>query len=45
MLSEVASSMTSDRDTFHVQTRLDVSENGKQIFSRDWSFTIPRDHV
>jgi uncharacterized protein len=45
MLSEVASSMTGDRDAFHVQTRLDVSENGEQIFSRDWSFTIPRDHV
>jgi uncharacterized protein len=45
MLSEVTSSMTSDRDDFHVHTHLDVSENGEQIFSRDWSFTIPRDHV
>jgi uncharacterized protein len=45
MLSEVASSMTGDRDAFHVQTRLDVRENGEQIFSRDWSFTFPRDHV
>jgi hypothetical protein len=45
MLSEVTSSMTSDRDNFHVQARLDVSENGEQIFSRDWSFSIPRDHV
>jgi hypothetical protein len=45
MLSEVTSSMTSDRDSFHVETRLDVTENGAQIFSRDWAFTIPRDHV
>jgi hypothetical protein len=45
MLSEVTSSMTSDRDNFHVQARLDVSEDGEQIFSRDWSFTIPRDNV
>jgi uncharacterized protein len=45
MLSEVASSMTSDRDNFHVQARLDVSEDGEQIFSRGWSFSIPRDNV
>jgi uncharacterized protein len=45
MLSEVTSSMTSDRDNFHVQARLDVSEDGEQIFSQDWSFSIPRDHV
>jgi uncharacterized protein len=45
MLSEVASSMTSDRDNFHVQARLDVSEDGEQIFSREWTFAIPRDHV
>jgi hypothetical protein len=37
--------MTSDRDDFHVQARLDVSEDGEQIFSREWSFAIPRDHV
>jgi hypothetical protein len=45
MLSEVASAMTSDCDSFLVETRLDVSENEQQIFSREWSFTIPRDHV
>jgi putative CocE/NonD family hydrolase len=45
ILSEVTSSMTSDRDTFHVQTRLDVIESGEHIFSRDWSFSIPRDHI
>jgi predicted acyl esterase len=26
-------------------TPLDASENGGRIFSRDWTFTIPRDHV
>jgi uncharacterized protein len=45
VLSEVTSSMRSDRESFHVETRLDVSENGGRIFSRDWTFTIPRDHV
>ena len=45
MLSEVTSSMTSDRENFHVRTHLDVTEDGVQIFSRDWSFSIPRDHV
>ncbi len=45
MLSEVTSSMTSDRESFQVETRLEVSENGEELFSRDWSFTIPRDHV
>jgi hypothetical protein len=45
MLSEVTSSMRSDRDSFLIETRLDVSENEQQIFSREWSFSIPRDHV
>jgi putative CocE/NonD family hydrolase len=45
MLSEVTSSMTSDRDSFYVETQLEVTENGERVFSRDWSFTIPRDHV
>jgi len=42
--SEVTSSMTSDRESFHVQTQLDVTENGKKVFTREWSFTIPRDN-
>jgi putative CocE/NonD family hydrolase len=45
MRSEVTSSMTSDRDSFHVETRLDVQDRGKKIFSRSWTFAIPRDHV
>jgi uncharacterized protein len=44
-LSEVTSSMTSDRESFYVQTQLDVTENGKKVFTREWSFTIPRDNV
>ena len=45
MLSEVTSSMMSDHDSFHVGARLDVSENGERIFSREWSYVIARDHV
>jgi uncharacterized protein len=44
-LSEVTSSMTSDRESFRVETRLEVSENGRRIHSREWTFSIPRDHV
>jgi uncharacterized protein len=45
MLSEVTSSMASDRESFRVEIQLAVTENGERIFSREWSFTIPRDHV
>ena len=45
VLSEVTSSMTSDRASFQVAMQLDVSENGEEVFSREWTFTIPRDHV
>jgi hypothetical protein len=45
MLSQVTSSMTSDRDLFHVETRLEVHEDDAKIFSREWKFAIPRDHV
>jgi uncharacterized protein len=45
MLSEVTSSMTSDRESFHVEMQLDVTENDEKIFSREWTFAIPRDHV
>ena len=38
-LSEVTSSMTSDRDNFHVQVRLQVNEDEEQVFSRDWRFS------
>jgi putative CocE/NonD family hydrolase len=45
VLAEVASSMTSDRDAFHVEMQLDVTENDEKAFSREWRFTIPRDNV
>ena len=45
MLSEVASSMTSDRESFHVEMQLDVTENTEKVFSRAWTFTVPRDNV
>jgi hypothetical protein len=43
--SQVTSSMTSDRDSFHVETHLEVHEADERIFSREWKFSIPRDHV
>jgi hypothetical protein len=43
--SQVTSSMTSDRDSFHVETQLEVHEADERIFSREWKFSIPRDHV
>jgi len=45
MRSQVTSSMTSDRESFHVETQLEVHEGGERIFSREWKFAIPRDHV
>jgi len=45
MRSEVTSSMTSDRETFHVETELLVQERGEEIFRRAWRFAIPRDEV
>jgi hypothetical protein len=44
-LSEVTSSMTSDRESFQIEMELDVTENDEKVFSRKWSFTIPRDNV
>jgi putative CocE/NonD family hydrolase len=44
-VSEVSSSMTSDRDTFYVEMGLIVTENDEKVFSREWTFTIPRDNV
>ena len=45
MRSQVTSSMTSDRDSFHVEAQLEVHEGDERIFSREWKFAIPRDHV
>jgi putative CocE/NonD family hydrolase len=45
MRSQVTSSMTSDRDSFHVETQLEVHEGDERVFSREWKFSISRDHV
>jgi uncharacterized protein len=45
MRSQVTSSMTSDRDSFHVETQLEVHEGDERIFLREWKFAIPRDYV
>jgi hypothetical protein len=44
-LAGVESSMTSDADTFHVESELTVTENENEVFTRSWRFAIPRDHV
>ena len=43
--SDVTSSMTCDAESFHVESELDVFENGEVIFTRSWSFAVPRDLV
>ncbi len=37
--------LTCDATTFSVQTDLAASEDDETVFTRDWSFEIPRDHV
>jgi uncharacterized protein len=43
--AEVASSMTCDREAFHVAMRLDVREGDESVFEREWKLSFPRDHV
>jgi uncharacterized protein len=43
--SEVMSSMTCDAETFYVDSRLEVRENGDEVFARDWKLEFPRDNV
>jgi hypothetical protein len=43
--ADVTSSMTCDRDTFHVETRLQVNEGEERVFEREWRHSFPRDHV
>ena len=43
--SDVKSSMTCDRDSFHVEMRLDVREGDESVFEREWKLSFPRDHV
>jgi len=37
--------LTCDATTFTVQTDLAAWEDDKTVLTRDWSFTIPRDHA
>ena len=37
--------ITCDATTFTVQTDLTVSESDEMVFTRDWAFEIPRNHV
>jgi hypothetical protein len=43
--AEVRSSMTCDRESFHVETRLEVHEGEERMFEREWQHSFPRDHV
>jgi hypothetical protein len=43
--AEVTSSMTCDAEVFHVESTLDVHENGEAIFTRSWEFDFSRDQV
>jgi uncharacterized protein len=43
--AEVESTMTADRDSFHVTTALDAYEGDTRVFARAWTFRFPRDHV
>ena len=37
--------LTCDATTFLVQTDLAAFKDDETVFTRDWSFKIPRDHV
>ncbi|HXV57814.1 MAG TPA: CocE/NonD family hydrolase [Gaiellaceae bacterium] len=43
--AEVASEMTSDAESFHVTSTLEVREGEQQVFARTWTFRFPRDGV
>jgi len=42
---ETSSVMTSDATTFRVTNMVDAYEGNTRIFSKTWTFTMPRDHV
>jgi predicted acyl esterase len=42
---EATSTMRADHSAFHVTCHLKASDNGVEVFERDWSFEIPRDGV
>jgi uncharacterized protein len=43
--ADVVSTMSADRDAFHLTTQLDAYEGDVRVFARTWSTVIPRDHV
>jgi predicted acyl esterase len=43
--AEVAASMRSDTEAFHVTSELTATENGDVVFARTWELRFPRDHV
>ena len=42
---ESTSRMTCDATHFHVQAEIILTENGTEIFRRNWQEAIPRDHL
>jgi predicted acyl esterase len=40
---ETTSAMWSDRESFHLQDRLEVYEGDARVFARDWTLSVPRD--
>jgi hypothetical protein len=45
MRSEVTSAMTSDLESFHVTTKLEVCERNTRVFARTWTYRFARDGV
>ncbi len=45
MRIEARQVMTCDAENFHVQARLEATENGQPVYARSWLETIPRDGV
>lgn len=42
---ETASTMTGDATTFHVTNLLDAYEGNTRVFTKTWTFSVPRDFV
>ncbi|MBS1251298.1 MAG: Cocaine esterase [Anaerolineales bacterium] len=42
---ETVSTMTSDAESFHVTNLVDAYEGNTRVFTKTWTFTVPRDHV
>ena len=42
---ESEGSLTCDATHFTVQMHLRITENGAEVFARDWNERIPRDHI